>query len=302
MPSTLRWPTSEVMAGSERRRMRCTVANGTPALSSRVAVKCRTSCSATSVLGAKVSSVSRKAELEMVLEGPNQDPSTADPVTTLDLARAYFDLLKRIAVEHGAELDLHGVRIRKGSMVVASRPNRPDLAIQAMTDASRYIGGALPPPPKLERLVEDVRGKVIHLPRSVVATARFGEEVRPLNAHLREPQLPPRESVELRATVVTVGGARVPYARFKSRSESRPFSLRIEMDVAQRLGALLYSLVDLMAVVQRDEKGFIHAGVLEDFVPVNTSADEVKVWREWFREVGGDWNDVEDVEEELGRV
>jgi hypothetical protein len=249
-----------------------------------------------------VSIVSKQDELEMVLEGPNQDPSTADPVTTLDLARSYFDLLKRIAADHGQELDLHGLQIRKGSMVLASRPTRPDLALQLMTDASRYIGGALPPPPRLLKLVEQVRDKVVQLPASVVVTTRFGGEVRPLIAHLQEPQLPPRETVELRATVVSVGGAGVPHARFKSRSEKRPFSLRTDFEVAQMLGRFLYTPIDLTAVVQRDERGFIHGGVLESFAAVDMNADQVKVWRDWFREAGGDWNDIEDVEEELGRV
>jgi hypothetical protein len=240
----------------------------------------------------------KRDELQLVLEGPDQNPAAADPVTTLDLARAYFDLLKRIASEHGSELVMRGLRIRKGSMVVASSIPVPDIAIQLMTDASRYIGGTLPPPPRLERYVEDVRGKIVNLPGEVAVATRCGDAVLPLNPHDQEARMPPRETTELRAIVITVGGAKRPFARFTSRSEDRQFSLHTDIATAQRLGKLLYSAVDLTAVVQRDEKGFIHSGVLEDFTPVNSGVDEVNAWRDWFREAGPAFSDVDAVDHE----
>ena len=245
--------------------------------------------------------VHEKPQLELVLEGPEINPATADPLTTLDLARSYFDLLVNIAREHGTALELRGLKISRGSMVVASRPDHPDVAVQVMTDASRYIGGALPPPPRLERRVEELRAKVTNLPLNVVATTRCGGTVRPLTPRVEEPLLPPREFVELRARLMGVGGQQ-PSARFASRSEDRPFSLRTDLNTAKKLGKLLYADVDLTAEVQRDEKGFIHSGVVHEFQAVDTDGDEFMVWREWFRKAGGDWNDIEDVEQELNRV
>lgn len=248
--------------------------------------------------------MSTKPELELVLKGPEQSPTTVDPVATLDFALAYFELLRRIAKEQEVDLQFRGLDIREGSMIIASHPLRPDLAIAMMRDAARYVGGTLEPPPELEKRVREVRSRVKDLPLDVVATTRCeGYEVA-LTPDLRKETLPPREFVELRATVMTVGGSGTPYARFRSKSEERAFTLKTDETTAVRLAKLLYASVDLTGEVQRDEKGHIHSGILRDFVAVDVHVDQVKVWRDWFRDAGGDWNDLDDVDdgEELERV
>ncbi|WP_158627671.1 hypothetical protein [Corallococcus sp. AB038B] len=237
-----------------------------------------------------------------MIEGPKVRPETADPLVTLDLARAYFSLIQRVAAEHGDDLTLQGLFIRKGSTVVASRPNQQGLAIQAMTDVSRYVNGVLPPPPRLETPVKEFRGRVFNFPISVTVASRLGDQVRPLTPAHIEAVIPPRETVELRATVVGVGGANTTSARFASKSERRVLSLRTDVPTAQKLAHFLYSEVDITATVQRDEHGLIHSGVLDGFSGLTSAPDQLKVWREWFREVGGDWNDIDDVEQELQRV
>ncbi|HYO68935.1 MAG TPA: hypothetical protein VEU33_22940 [Archangium sp.] len=249
-----------------------------------------------------MSDVNENRDLELHLQGPGERPETADPIATLDLARAYFELLVNIAEEHGLKLELRGLHVKSGSTVVASTPLQWDVAMQVMTDASRYVSGVLPPPPPLEKRVETVRGKVIHLPTHMAVVTKCGGETRPLSATMTEKHLPPREVTELRATLVGIGGAGRPMARFSSRSEARGFALKTDHDTARKLAPLLYSPVDIVAEVRRDEKGFIHSGILQEYRTVYAGPDEVQLWREWFREVGGDWNDIDDIDQELGRV
>jgi hypothetical protein len=246
--------------------------------------------------------VNENRDLEIHLRGPGESPDTADPIATLDLARAYFALVRDIAEEHGLELTLRGLHVRNGSTVVASTPEQWDVAVQAMTDASRYVSGTLPSPPPLEKKVEGVRGKLLHFPAHLEVLTKCGDETRPLSATIAEKHLPAREVTELRATLVGIGGTGRPVARFSSRSEPRIFWLKTDLDTARKLAPLLYSPVDIVAEVRRDEKGIIHGGSLQEYRTVYAGPDELRIWKEWFREVGGDWNDIEDIDQELGRV
>ncbi len=171
-----------------------------------------------------------------------------------------------------------------------------------MTDASRYVSGTLPSPPPLEKKVEGVRGKLLHFPAHLEVLTKCGDETRPLSATIAEKHLPAREVTELRATLVGIGGTGRPVARFSSRSEPRIFWLKTDLDTARKLAPLLYSPVDIVAEVRRDEKGIIHGGSLQEYRTVYAGPDELRIWKEWFREVGGDWNDIEDIDQELGRV
>lgn len=93
--------------------------------------------------------------------------------------------------------------------------------------------------------------------------------------------LPPFESVCLRAKLIRVGGAR-PAAIFESKSEPERFSLRVgsEND-AIILARHLYSDLEIRATVSRNAADEIAGGTLEEWEPLDND-EPIEAWREWF--------------------
>jgi hypothetical protein len=102
--------------------------------------------------------------------------------------------------------------------------------------------------------------------------------------------------------LVSIGGIKHSTARFVSDSEDRNFTLRLESKVeAQRLARFIYGALDITAEVHRDDDGIIVDGELIEFHEV-ASGDPLAAWRRWYEVAGSDWDDLEDIEAELGRI
>lgn len=56
--------------------------------------------------------------LKLEIDGPGVKPETLDPLVTLELARAYFRLLRRVAEEREVSLELTGLAIEDKSVAV----------------------------------------------------------------------------------------------------------------------------------------------------------------------------------------
>lgn len=239
-------------------------------------------------------------EIELVIEGPGIKPGTIDPFLALDLARAYLDLLRKIAEEANDDLGLLGLETRRGSFVLAARSRNPQLARTCAHRASRLVDLSIEAPPPLHAKVEKLRGVLLKFPAGVTAQSRVAGATEPLLtvATATDPGVP--ESVDLRALVIGAWGQDQPFAEFASPSEERPFTLRVSKSEAAALGRNLYGAVDLCATVTRDERGNIQRGKLDEFTPVE-EGDSLASWQEWFRSAGAGWSDVTDIEGDLGR-
>lgn len=242
----------------------------------------------------------KKARLDFVLEGPGVSPATAEPLDALDAARDYFRLLRAVANEHGLEVPLVGLEVREGSLAVATRTPTPSNAQRAIGLAALYVSGQLEAGHGLKGKAQAVRERVIGLPLGRSYRVDCDGVRVPLLAESVEEPLPPQEMVELRARLMVLGGVKDSTARFESFSEDRTFPLRISELQARALGPHIYEELDIEALIQRDCEGFIVSGRLEGFVPME-KGDGVAAWREWFKAVGGDWDEIEDVEAELDR-
>ena len=105
--------------------------------------------------------------------------------------------------------------------------------------------------------------------------------------------------IALRAALVHLDEGRTA-GRFQSGSEDRPFTLAVDEDCIRSLAGYLDSELDIEAVVSRDEGGTIVDGTLIGFSPV-IPGDTGAVWRAWHSSHASDWDEIEDVERELGR-
>lgn len=97
----------------------------------------------------------------------------------------------------------------------------------------------------------------------------------------------PWATTTLRARVQRVWGAR-PRATFMSKSEGRAFHLNLTKEQATALGKHLYSTVDIVARVGRDNAGYIEDGTLIGFYPVAgpNARTTWTVLNEWFKHSG----------------
>lgn len=239
-------------------------------------------------------------EIELVIDGAGVSPDTIDPFQALDLCRSYLELLRKIGQEGEEELPLVGFEVREHSFGAATRTSNPEAAKHYVHRAARLVADVDPPSPTLDGAVRKFRTALGHLPVHWHARTEVAGETVPLVAVAPDQGEMIRETIDIRARLTGAWGMKKHVAEFVARAEERPFTLRVELADVKRLAAHLFEEVDLFATVVRDGKGHIHTGELEDFTPVQ-DGDALAAWREWFKSAGAGWEDVEDIEKELGR-
>ncbi len=241
--------------------------------------------------------------LKLEIDGPGVKPETLDPLATLELARAYFRLLNRVAEEQEVSLELTGLSIEDKCAALSVTPGNFKVAHQTAVRAHRIVSGAELASHRLEGAAEDFRSAVRSLPAEQTVAVLVGRERLPV---AREPatRIAARKSItRLRALVVTVGGTgQQPFARLSSKSELRPFTVKVkDVPTVQRLALSLYKLIDVDVAVQRDTEGLIVRGELLEFTPVD-ERKSLEEWRAWFAaSAAAEWSEIEDVEAGLGR-
>lgn len=259
------------------------------------------------------------------IDGPDVSPGTIDAVVALELASAYFALLRHSAEANGEALRLEGIRVIDKCAAVAvdvrikdlvkvlvggaSDPSAPDEArIKGQPDpgapdeATRIVSllGELdgyargePAPGGGEQYAKRLRTARNRLPEGYSAKVIAGplespRWERPLET--TEPEgLDVDETVDLRVRVIGVGGDQ-PRARFASDSEPTPFALAVKREIAKELGRHLYDEIDVTAIVRRDPDGQIRKGRLLEFFPLSDEAPG-PAWIQWARENVIAWGD-----------
>ncbi len=243
----------------------------------------------------------KKDELAIEFDGPEVTPDTLDARTALELAAAYIDLLQNIAAEAGHEIRFTGLHIKDKCVAITTETSAPALTRSAATQAGRYISAPETAPSKITDRARRVRRALGRFPEKTSTRIFVGSKWKKTLRVEQVADIGPavRAVVSLRATLVRVGGE-TPMVRFESGSEERPFSLEVTRDTAKRLAAYLYGELDIVAHVTRDADGHIDGGTLDEFHAVSEGG-AVDSWREWHRENVKQWDEVEDIEGEIGR-
>jgi hypothetical protein len=227
-------------------------------------------------------------------------PETVDTNMALRLASAYFDHLRRVSDAKTLDLSFQGLTVRKKCVRIEAMPNSLSVARAAAERTARIVRLAEPVPVGLEQATERLRHELRSLPASLRAKTVAGKWQRALRAPEPDAMPGPWEITELRITVVRVGGSE-PTLTCASGSEVGSFTLRVSQDQARRLGAMLYSEVDVEAEIHRDESGHISWGRVMTIHELDSSPPS-EAWRRWFASAASGWDDVEDIEAELGRT
>ena len=244
----------------------------------------------------------KDGKLRLKIDGPGVGPDTLDPLATLELARSYLQLLQKVSQDLEIKLELTGLRVESGSAALAFTPTNPRLAEEISVQAHRMVSGEVLIPPRLEGPTHAFASAVRALPKEQSVSVLVGP--RKLLVVPREPAaVAPRRSVTtIRALLVSIGGLGHPTARFVSKSEERTFALRLESQaLAQQLARFIYRDLDIVAELHRDEDGIIVGGHLTEFREV-PRGDPLSAWKRWYEAVASEWDEVDDIEAELGRL
>lgn len=221
--------------------------------------------------------------LVLEIDGPGVSPETADAPYVLELAAAFFQLVKANANESG-EIRLTDLRIVDKCLAVLALPDNLEFAKMCAEDALRQIAEGEPPRGGGE-YVTRARNAIKYMPSDHRAKVWVGSWRRDV---VVEPNVIPEPLdavLAIRATPIRVGGSR-PAVRFRSDLEE-DFTLTTSKTIACDIGKYLYKEIDIDAVVHRDSDGLIINGKLTSFEPVVTG-DPRAAWIEWYRSVGSD--------------
>ena len=110
------------------------------------------------------------------------------------------------------------------------------------------------------------------------------------------------EITTVRGIVVRAGGfnpARI-HIRMDDDTTINP---RAPRNLVEKAGKNLYSWVDAVLTLERRGDKVLESSAVHDFDVIQemSADDEIRRWKDWFSKVGGDWDDVEDIELELER-
>jgi hypothetical protein len=227
-------------------------------------------------------------ELVIEVDGEDVHVHNLDATSVLGLTVAYLDLLMRCAADRDEEIVFSGLRAFEKCGSIGTTPSDPELARQAVLDATKLLTLPIKPAHGLKVAVDRVREALGRLPSHYRTTVKVRGLERAIADGPGALAERPWATATLRARVQRVGGA-APRATFTSKSEARTFHLDLkDKDQATALGKHLYSTVDIVARMARDSSGYIEDGTLLEFYPVagpNAQAAWT-VWRDWFKHSG----------------
>jgi hypothetical protein len=105
---------------------------------------------------------------------------------------------------------------------------------------------------------------------------------------------------ELRVVPLRVGG-KGPTVQLSCDGEDEPFTVEASLADARALGSLLQRAVDVTLTLRRDHAGRIDAGRILEVSPLD-EGDPGDAWRRWFAADAVSWDEVDDIQAELGRA
>jgi len=237
--------------------------------------------------------------LVLGVEGDGVTPSAFDVAQTLAFLNSFVDLICSIAGVSQEELVLTSLQIEKGSVQFPIGSNNPMLARKCAQQAYSMLSGGENSKHGLVAKVSRARDALGRLPETYRPFLQAGKKRRTLPRTFTRPE-EYSEVTSLRGELIKAGGVD-PRVWLKAEEEGH-LSLRTSKELAERAGHTLYQLIDAVVLLVREGDRIVDAELYEyELVENLTPEDEKKRWRSWFHEAGSDWEEIEDIESELGR-
>jgi hypothetical protein len=239
--------------------------------------------------------------IRMGVEGEGVSPDSFDVVATLAFVSAFVAAMKATANVDKQEFGLHSLAVIPGSTAFAMEAENEALA-QAMLGRTRlYIVGEADPPHGVRGAVTELRKTLEALPTTHRPFVEVKRKREPLPTSFGAAGLRV-EVTNVRGVVVSAGGMRFPRIHLAVEGEG-VINPRTSRELAERAGKHLYQHVDAVVTLERDGDKVLESSSVLDFDVIQemSADDEIKRWKDWFARVGGDWEEIDDIERELGR-
>ncbi len=234
------------------------------------------------------------------LDGADLHPHTVDPRVAADLIQNFFEMVNAAANVVGVTLSLRGLHIEDKCFLVKSETPEAALAMKVMDLVSGWANGTEPPITKKEQdRVRKFNSAARKIGNDVCAKLKVGEREWPLDLVDHLTDLTPSVTTTLRVKLIDIG-ASPARARFESGSEEHPFSISVDLEMAEKLSKHFNRHLDLEFTYRRDRQGRIEDGRIIEFFPMEAD-DNGEEWLSWLKENGKHWDDVDNALEELGR-
>lgn len=251
--------------------------------------------------GAMAAPIPDDDKIRIEVDGPGVSPQNVEPLSVLNLGRAFFVLLHKLAEERDVPLKFFGLTVEDKCMALAVRTSDPSAAALLTAEAPRLLALEDIPTKNIQASLNALRDAIGQLPSGYRVKAMVRRQDFDLQPKRTSAWVPPRATAQLRCRLAFLGGINKYSAQFTSVSEDRTFTLDVTEEDALHLRPYLFELVDVDAVIQRNAQGLIARGILKGFRPV-ASGNAAKEWRKWFRPIDDEWAKVADLDAELGRV
>jgi hypothetical protein len=238
--------------------------------------------------------------LRLGVEGDGVSPESFEVLPTIAFVHAFVLVLEALA--EGRRLQLTGLRVVPGSTAFCFEAPEPDHAwIRSMTsDTQRFMHHEHEAPRGARSRLADLKAAVGHLPPSYRPFFQAQGQDRTFIPREFEKPAAYRETTTMRMTVLGAGG-KTP--RVRVSTDSLPLlPLRANRTLTQRAGAALYKDIEAVVTLVWEGDAVIDAelhdfDVIEDMDP----QEEIRRWNAWLADVGREWEDVDDIDRELGR-
>lgn len=234
-------------------------------------------------------------------DGDDVRPESLSTVQALGFVAAYLDLVVGVTSTAQVEvLNLHGLEIVPKCAEIRIETDAIGIAMQSALIANELIEGRRAPEHGWRGPTENARQRLRELPAFYRCSTLVGEIEHQLVAPAELEKIERWEVTTMRATPIKVGG-KLPKVQFAADEfESSGFSVDASKEQAQQLGARLYEEFEVELELARNSLGLIRAGKILKVTPVS-DGEPLDEWKNWFSKAGQGWDDVEDVEGELGR-
>lgn len=238
--------------------------------------------------------------LRLGVEGDGVSPRSFEVLPTLAFVHAFVSVLEALA--EGRPLHLTGLRIAKGSTAFCfDAPEANHAWLRSMaSDTRRFMRYEHEAPRGARSRLADLKTALGHLPPSYRPFFQaHGQERNFLPREFEKPDAY-RETTTMRMTVLGAGG-KTP--RVRVSTDSLPLlPLRANRELTQRAGAALYKNIEAVVTLAWEGDAIIDAelhdfDVIDDMDP----QEEIRRWNAWLADVGREWEDVDDIDRELGR-
>lgn len=237
--------------------------------------------------------VGQKRQIMIEIDGPSAEPHEIETGAALEFLASYVSLLEHSAAAVNERLTLSGVEIINKCTALRFSVSSVTVAMNAARRARPWIRDPSAAPRGATAAARRANQARLAMRRGLEVSVRSATSTQaPLvvDASISTACVT-TEHTEIRATVVRAGGDDRPTIDLRVEPEGRIAHFAVSKETARTLGGHLYSLIDAVVEIERDEDLLPIRGRILDYEMVDSvmsSEDQISRFMTWLSSDGYD--------------